>query len=487
MRHHCLKLVGILSVVVAGFLLSPNFALAGTANNVRGIAYNSNNGYILFNCLDDDFAGRFTFDFTFAFYIIPCSVSTYGVTLDQNNNFTGNAWNEKLGYITFDSTSTPADISFRTNGRCNYKRADGSTNICDASNHCTACYNENDRKVYGYMKVLSTGEWIRLDDITGIISAADKLQINSYVDSNPGVFSGATMSNDGPIWFKGSFLGFDYGVKVWPLEIRQLTAPNWSSADACTSAANRATLSWALRSGEQLAYQVLISTQNNTSTANIVDDSGIVYNTLTRQYNSLSLAYGTHYYWFLKLWDKTGSSTPWRQFNTTNSSNGDLVDSTHPYKIGNKDWLTDNYLYNNSSSPDPALTFTSYRRRFPLPNFSAMSLVGNPTEFLIATTSNRFVSTSSYYDASNILRACDDAHCSYQWTTSDPGPAIIAASTTATTSIVFTEVANTKVELTAIDNTNGEGEVYRCSIPKYLNVNYSLPVWKETKAPNKTP
>jgi hypothetical protein len=479
MRYHFLKLVGIFAVLVAVFLLSPNLAAASTAHNVRGIAYNAANGYILFNCLDDDFAGRFTFTFSFYFYIIPCSVDNFGVNIDANNNFSGNAWNEHLGYITFESTSTPPNLDFRDNGRCNYTRADGSTNVCDSSNHCTACFNEKDNKAYGYMQVVGTQEWIRLDSINPAILDADKLKINGYLVSNPGIFSGSTDASFGEISFRGSISGFDYGVKMWPLEIRQLTAPNWSSIDACSSGANRATLRWALRSGEQAAYQIVISTENSTSTGVVTSQIVNGLNGSIPQFNANALDYDTHYYWFLKLWDTQGSSTPWRQFNTQGSTASTIS------KLGNKDWLTDNYN-RNLTSPYPNLTFTSYRHSFPIADFTARSLVGNPDEFLIATSSNSFVSSSTrfaYYDGDNHEQVCDDAHCDYQWT-SDDGPAQILASTSASTSILFTKVASTKVELKVMDKTDGEGDVYQCSFPRYLNVNYALPIWKETKAPS---
>ena len=79
-----------LSIFLAVFLLaSVHQASANATHNIRGWAYNGNYGYISMNCLDDDFAGRFTFTFPFAFWIAPCSISQHGFNLDVNNIFSG--------------------------------------------------------------------------------------------------------------------------------------------------------------------------------------------------------------------------------------------------------------------------------------------------------------------------------------------------------------------------------------------------------------
>ena len=78
---------------MAVFLLSPvKPVLADASDNIRGLAYNSLYGYISFNCLDDDFVGRFPFTFPFVFHIYPCTISDHGVNLDANNNFSGETY-----------------------------------------------------------------------------------------------------------------------------------------------------------------------------------------------------------------------------------------------------------------------------------------------------------------------------------------------------------------------------------------------------------
>jgi len=431
-----LKLATFLSVFTAILLFSKITPVsASAAENLRGWAYTSK-GYISFNCLDDGYAGHFPFTFTFPFNIAPCAYNQHGVNLDANNNFSGSAWNSVEGFIDFTATSTPSN-AFRVH--C------GPGNIATS----TACYDEVSREVFGYMYVRTKNEWITLDGLP------NPTQITNYTDPQPGIFSGyATSTTFGSISFNcandNSCVTNNYFVKIGPLEIRQMSAPNWDASLACKNNANRATLQWTLRSGKQSAYEIIVSTQNSTSTGVILDSTA---SSTVPQAPISSLAYDTPYYWFLKLWDDTGSSTPWRQFNTS----------------GTKDWISDNFARN--SVIGNTKTFTSYKHEFPLPSFT-----WTPTEILIATTSNSFVSNSYYYDNSNTSHPCTGLLCSFNWKTSD-GAANILSSSTASTSISFTKATNTIVTLVATDSDS-----YSCSTSTVLNVNYALPLWKEVKA-----
>ncbi len=100
--------------LLAGFLLSAE-AEASTSHNVRGRAYTPLYGLVSFNCLDDDFAGTFPFTLPFAFHIGPCELSDHGVNIDNNNNFSGQAWNPVLGYIDFGGSSVPDGYAFNSN------------------------------------------------------------------------------------------------------------------------------------------------------------------------------------------------------------------------------------------------------------------------------------------------------------------------------------------------------------------------------------
>lgn len=435
-----LKILGFLSVLTAILLFSSvKTTSASTAHNIRGWAYNSTYGYISFNCLDDGYAGRFPFAFPFLFNIPPCYSNSHGVNLDFKNNFSGEAWNAVLGFIDFSSASSTPSDTFRTH-----------CNGC-VSGVCSACYDETSREVFGYMRIRSTGEWIKLDGLPV------PTQITNYLDPSPGIFSGYASSTFGAISFNCSDSGVcatnDYRVEIGPLEIRQMIAPNWAAEQACSLGAKNAVLKWNRRSGVQTGYQVIVSTDNSTSTG-VVYNSGQV-NTAATQVSVSLPNYDTPYYWFLRLWDNLSSPTLWRQFDTASSI----------------DWISDNYSRNLARSSEPTKTFTSYKHEFPLPLFT-----WSPEDIVIGTSSNSFISSSQYYNDSNTVQLCTGSICSYQWSVTAPSYNTILNPTLASTSIIFTKATNTTVTLTLTDD-----DIYTCSTSTALNINYSLPLWREVK------
>lgn len=431
------------------FLLWPgDKAQASINENIRGWAYNSSYGYISMNCLDDGYAGRFTFTFPLAFFIPPCSISNHGVNLDKNNNFSGQAWNSILGFIDFGGIGAP-DYLFQSS----------CPSTCNSSNNCTACYNESTQKVYGWAKIISSGIWIKLDDS----STPPTTSITNYNAATPGIFSGYASSSIGAISFNctndGSCGTNPYEVKIGPLEVRQLTAPNWSPEQVCSSRiTNRVVLSWNRRSGVQSAYQVIVSTTNSTSTP--VYNSGKVSSSVNQVIiNSLNL--NTAYYWFLQLWDATGSSTPWRQFDTNVSG---IV----------KDVLTDNNARNVQIGNSK--TFATYKHPFPLPSFTVPSV-----DLEIGTSTPFNGIGSSYYNDGQELKPCSGGICFYNWSVVGDDRAVITPVNTASTTIVFGRISSsTVVKLEVTDDAP-----YTCSTSSpLLNVNYALPVWKEIKPIN---
>lgn len=435
-----LKILGFLSVLTALLLFGDlKSTVASEAHNIRGWAYNTTYGYISFNCLDDSYAGRFPFSFPFTFNIPPCYSNTHGVNLDAQNNFSGEAWNAVLGFIDFSSASSTPSDAFRA--------------YCSGcvSGVCSACYNENSREVFGYMRVRTTGEWIRLDGL------AVPTQITNYLDPSPGIFSGYATSSFGSISFNCSDVGTcgtnDYLVKIGPLEIRQMIAPNWSGVEACSLGSKNAILKWNRRSGTQTGYQVIVSTANSTST-------GVIYNSgqTMAAATQVSVAlpdYDTPYYWFLRLWDDANLPTSWRQFNTNNN-----------------DVISHNSARNSARNTiDPNKTFTSYKHEFPLPSFT-----WTPEDIVIGTSSNSFVSNSNYYNDGNVLQPCSGSICSYYWTVTDPVVNTVLTPTLDTTSIMFTKATNTTITLISTDD-----DIYSCATSTTLNINYALPLWKEIK------
>lgn len=441
------------SLTVGLALSFGNGARASINDNVRGLA-DSLHGYISFNCLDDDFAGHFVFTFPFRFNVPPCSFSQHGVNLNLSNNFSGLAWNPSLGFIEFGATSTPPDNYASTNANC--------LNQCNAGNSCSACYNEVDQRVYGWAQIVSTGEWIELNS-----TVAPPTTMTNSAMPQPGIFSGYASSSFGAISFNcsnnGSCGTFDHKVYLWKLEIEDMSAPNWSFNEACTSGARRAVFKWSRRSGTQTAYRVIINTTNSTSSH--IFDSGILPGdalqlTCPGPLCGFNPAYNTSYYWWLQLWNEAGESTEFFQFDTNIYGDGSL---------------TDNEDYNKAVNPDDYnLTFTTYRHEFPTPYFT-----WSPFEITVSSTTD-FVSNSHYYSSAfpdSNAQNCVDGTCQFLWQVSD-GAAIIANATRSTTSIIFINKNPKTVSLRITDP-----DLYICSTSSpVLTINFNLPIWKEVKA-----
>jgi hypothetical protein len=423
---------------------------ASINENVRGLA-DSSQGYISFNCLDDDFAGVFPFTFEFRFNVPPCSFSQHGVNLDIDNNFSGLAWNPTLGFIDFGATSTPPD-NYAFNVNC--------LSTCNAGNSCSACYNENNQRVYGWAKVISNNSWIELNSVV-----SPQTSITNYLAPTPGIFSGYASSSIGSIRFNcsdNSSCGtFDHKVYIWKLELTEMSAPNWSFNDACTSGARKIVFKWLRRSGTQTAYRVIVNTVNSTSTP--VFDSGTLTGSAAQLVCPGPLCgftpeYNTTYYWWLQLWNQDNEATELFQFNTNTYGN-----------------LTDNVAGNNVANPDDAnLTFTAYKHEFPIPYFT-----WSPFEILVGTSTD-FSSNSRYYTTASPnsnSQLCVDGNCQFLWTASDPA-ALIANATRSTTSIVFANLHPQSVSLRVTD-----ADLYTCSTSSpLLSINFALPLWKEVKA-----
>jgi hypothetical protein len=240
-----------------------------------------------------------------------------------------------------------------------------------------------------------------------------------------------------------------------------MSAPNWSYSQACAGTTLTANLTWQTRSGEQAAYEIVVNDIDSFSTSTSVCWSGLKYSASTRQYtipnldpDCTGLAYNTHYYWWIRVYsqDDEGTYIPseWYQF-------GDGVTSV-----------------DNSVGNLVPKTFLTYSHRFPNPFFT-----WSPTEVKIGTTTFSGL-TSSYYDNNEIEYDCDEAVCQYEWSTfGDPG-AEIYATTSATTSILFTTATNTTVMLKVTDPQS-----YYCSTSTVLSINYGLPIWREVKTENR--
>lgn len=412
----------------------------------------------------------------FKFFSSPCSTINYHTYINDLGNFSGSAWNDTRGLVTFDATTPPPFGYAAFNTNC--------PNLCDGTNNCWACYNENDQKVYGWARVVNDGTWIKFDTAT----SSNYVQIkswdmasdtapfyNSPTSLAPGDFVGNATTSVDTISFNckseyglnngGSCGSRDYKVYIGNLQIAHLSAPNWSYSDACDNRdARKAVLKWWVKSGQQAGYEIVVNTANpfvSTSTATCW--SGIQTNAVARQYtvdssNCPAFSYNTNYYWWVRLYDANGQATQWYQFGAVDGHNGALDEQT-------------------DGDPDSeSRTFTTYKHEFPSPFFSWTPfdiLVGTSTDFTaIGTTSSQYYTTAAPLTPVN----CSGPNCFYVWSTSDDH-AIISATTSATTSITFQDATGTTASLLVTDIDS-----YVCSTSTALNINYGLPIWREVKA-----
>ena len=439
-------------------LVDFDYAQASVDHNIRGIA-SSSAGYISFNCLDDDFFGKFTMTFPFYFNVPPCSVSQHGVNLDDYNNLSGSAWSPSLGYLDFGSESAPNAPDYGFNSHC--------LNQCTSANHCHACYNYNTERFYGWAYYAANNEWIRLDEPANVPSGSYFMPVRmANVNSpQPGVLHGYIHPSFGPLSFNcedESTCGINpYKVFMWKLELQSMSAPNWSFSQACSSNARRVVFQWLKKSGIQSAYRIIVSTSNSTSSP--VFDTGkktsSAYQLVCPSADCLwTPEYNTSYYWWLQLWNDLDEPTEMFQFNR--DING---------------FLTDNIAYNDAVSPNNRLTFTSYRHEFPNPFFS-----WDPPEILVGS-STQFVSDAKFYtnaQPDSNPQTCVDGNCDFLWSVSNPDEAIIDSPTSANTDIIFKNIYPQDVTLRVTD-----AEGYQCSRAySVLTINFQLPLWKEVKA-----
>lgn len=447
-----------------------------TTSTVRGIGWLGDTYQVVyFNCMDDvagdrlDYTGNL-YNFPeprgFHFFINPCQAGMkHGVYIDTQGNFSGQAWNPTLGFISFSGTQTPPDGYGSTSSNC--------PNTCNASNGCWACYKESDQRVYGWARIDSSGEWLRLD--SGMSPAPVSLQSCDLANSvfpghgvQSGEFVGYAAAYSGNTNFTGS-LSFNceseaggsacgtrnYKVYISNLTLGRLSAPNWTYAQACNNALG-ATLRWCKRSGTQTAYEIMVNTSNTPNPATAVCWSGKKYSDYATQYNfpnsdCASLSYNTNYYWWVRAYDENDVPTDWYQYYGNSISDTD----------GNPD--------NN------ALTFTTFKHKFPSPYFS-----WSPYEPLVGTSTLFTSAGSQYYTTAQptLAQSCAGSNCRYAWSVSN-ATYTVSSSTAATTTIIFTNsVKGAVVNLGIRDVDN-----YMCSSSTApMEINYDLPLWLEVKA-----
>jgi len=428
-----------------GFSKNIKFSRADASNNMSGYAWSANVGWVSFNCTNDD----------------SCGVSNYGTSLDSvTSHFSGYAWNSSVGWISFNETTPPDNYSFNTNCK--------TSGSCNSSNNCTACYNPTDNKVYGWAKILSLGDngWIKFNDAwtNGVSIDSDSGSLIGYAwngnDDGSGIgwlsFSCDNESSCGTSDYRvlASFSSRPSATN--------LTAPNWSFAQAGQYGALQAKLGWIFNDADagasESAYQIIANTSNSISSP--IFDSGkcLGYNNPTNKCiidigvgqlpldSAITLTYNTPYYWWVKVWDNTNTSSSLTQYNSDQDTPAEADDG----------------------SP---LTFTTYKHEMPDVNFNQSPT--SPAQGQDITFSDN---SQVYLNAAPSAPVnCSEALCDWEW--SVVGDATIANPTASTTKIVVNSPGGVTVTLKVTDN-----EGYYTLFSKAININNQAPNWKEVKS-----
>jgi hypothetical protein len=427
-------------------------------SNVAGWAWSSNFKWISFNCFNNN----------------SCASSggiDYGVNIntaaDGNQfNLGGHAWSSNVGWISFryDALPPPDNYKFSTNCKGGF--------TCNAANNCTACYNPDNGKIFGWARVMNLGSdgWIYLNATTTSPGVSIDQTSASGTFSGFG-WNGNTYASKGLGWlsFNCSDLGTCGAVNYFVYlkghhlpDPKNLRAPNWPIISACSmKLAVNASLQWSNIGYTSIAYQVVLNTSNSTSAppsySTFRRNTPGVSSFIVSSTNAL-MGYDRTLYWWVRVWDDFGFVSLWRQFNT--STPGDV--------------LTDNVARNIFKGN--SRTFTTYLHEMPITNFSYYPL--DPIAYMPVTTTD-----ASFYftDLSpNIPTACDKTHCAWYWW----GDKNVSNSATTSTSTVMTFVFthNAKINLRITNIPTSTYDTYNCvsSTPAFF-VDL-LPMWKERKS-----
>lgn len=369
-----------------------------------------------------------------------CVNNDYGVNIDHvTGNFSGYAWSSNIGWMDFAPSSPYPN---NPNHSARYEYSDVGYN----------------KRVTGWAKILSLGDggWLKMSDD----SVADWNGKGVKINIATGDFSGwAWNGNDtgaGIGWVSFNCLNDDScavsdykvigNVNTPPTAI-DLSAPNWNYNQACSLYARQAFLRWEFSdpdtSAEQSAYQVIFDNDSDPADPIINTDKII---SIANQYSigPSQLAYNTPYYWWVKVWDNYDVASDWAQYDTEPDTD------------------------NNDGAE---YTFTAYLHEFPDVDFSRFP--ENPSKGEeVQFTDNSEVYLSA---APSTPVLCDESKCDWQWTFGD-ADIIEGAAASSSLIVKFNSAGGQAVTLKVTDNDG-----YYCSATKQININVSLPKWKEVK------
>jgi len=389
MLKKTIKYILILAIVLTSvFLINGLYynlknVKADSDDNTSGYAWSENIGWISFN---NTTGGG----------------SNYGVNIDSNTgDLSGYAWSENIGWISFNRSETgnPPENPFQS-----------GTPI--------AKYDKNSNEITGWMRVLASGGgwdgWIKF--------------YNTTIDNN-GDWHGWAWSDIVVGWV--SFNGADpstsgnYKVSSIGVVNQSPIASNLSiiKGNYCTNPSHFFSWTYSDFDGDsESKYEFQVD--NNSDFSSLVVNRTINNPTTNNQIVLVSVSpaadkivYNTTYYWRVNVYDSNGAESGW----VTGSS---FTTEKHQYPLVNFDWLP-----SNPSQGEDVL----------------------------------FTDQSTVYGGSS--------KSAWSWIFTDGNPAS-SSQQNPTTQFNFTEDKQVTLQVTDSDN-------YSCSISKTVNVQSELPGWQE--------
>jgi hypothetical protein len=432
---------------------SVKFAQGTASDNVAGYAWSSNYGWISMNCTNNNSCGA-GHDYGVNIYPATAGVNAF--------NFVGYAWSPNIGWISFQDPNPPDAYAFSSNCKVPAN--------CSSGN-CSACYNPDTGKIYGWAKALSLGDdgWINL----GPVATSPGVSVDRTVAS--GTFSGFGWGGNSSHSIGLGWLSFNCsntgscGSSNYSVYLRNhslptptgLSAPNWPFNLACNQPALSANLEWNNIGYNASAYEIILNTSNTTTSPAYDTGKRSAINAVSFVVSSTNPAMNGRYdrqvYWWLKVWDDFGFVSNWHQFDTTK---GDVV--------------TDNAARNISQSVNPTKTFTTWLHEMPLADFSYIPAVPQAYYPVTTTDISYFFTTSN---PNSNQQKCSSTKCTWLWKGSSTISNLTPTASSTVMTFGFTKAASAKINMTVTDPDG-----YFCSsttLPFYVDL---LPVWREKQA-----
>lgn len=305
---------------------------AGVGDNVSGWAWSANIGWISFNSTNCDSNGDGITD-TDNYSQCPVGepITNYGVNIDSDGLFSGYAWAENIGWISFNSTDLVGCPIILCEARVNLAGevsgwARALSSLTDGGGWdgwIKMRGTATDGSPYGVYINQTTGEFhdwawggdgVDEEAVIGWISFNSTncdTDNNGFID----VVCGGDNSTTAVIDY-GSITTFSFNQ---PPSVINLSV---AQGDYCGAPHPPIHLSWEFSDDpgdSQSAYQV--QANNNSDFSSPENDSGKVISGFP-EYAPINLSYNTTYYWRVKVWDQNDAESDW--------ANGSFDTSSRP-------------------------------------------------------------------------------------------------------------------------------------------------------------